>query len=120
VCALYSQTAQGSNWPQWRGPEGQGVSEEKGLPLEWSDSKNIKWKTALPGRSHSSPIVWGNRIFLTTAIEGAIVPGKQAVKHVDEGKEFKHPDAVGGDRKHTFKVICVDRDSGKILWDRTA
>ena len=69
VCALYSQTAQGSNWPQWRGPEGQGVSEEKGLPLEWSDSKNIKWKTALPGRSHSSPIVWGNRIFLTTAIE---------------------------------------------------
>lgn len=120
VCALYSQTAKGSNWPQWRGPEGQGVSEEKGLPLEWSDAKNIKWKTALPGRGHSSPIVWGNRIFLTTAIEGAIVPGKQAVKHMDEGKEFKHPDAVGGDRRHTFKVICLDRDSGKILWERTA
>ena len=63
------------NWPQWRGPRGQGVSEEKNLPLEWSPTKNIKWKTPIAGRGHSSPIVWGNRLFLTTSIEGAVIPG---------------------------------------------
>ena len=117
---LSFSTVAGTNWPQWRGPEGQGVSDETGLPLEWSETKNIKWKTPLPGRGHSSPIVWANRIFLTTSIEGAVVPGKQAVKHMDEGKEFKHPDSVGGDRRHTLKVLCLDRDSGKVLWERTA
>jgi outer membrane protein assembly factor BamB len=110
----------GSNWPQWRGPDGLGVSEEKGLPQEWSETKNIKWKTALTGRGHSSPIVWGNRIFLTTAIEGQVVDGAKAVKHMDEGKEFKHPDSLGADRSHKLDVICIDRDSGRILWQRTA
>jgi outer membrane protein assembly factor BamB len=108
------------NWPQWRGPGGQGISTEKNLPTEWSATKNIKWKTAIAGRGHSSPIVWGNRIFLTTAIEGAIVPGAKAVKHMDGDKEFLHPDSVGADHKHTFKVICLNADTGKILWEQTA
>ncbi len=108
------------NWPQWRGPGGQGISTEKNLPTEWSATKNIKWKTPIAGRGHSSPIVWGNRIFLTTAIEGAIVPGAKAVKHMDGDKEFLHPDSVGADHKHTFKVICLNADTGKILWDQTA
>jgi len=82
---------------------------------------NIKWKVAIDGRSHSSPIVWGNRVFLTTAVEGAVVPGAKAVKHTLEGdKEFLHPDSVGADKKHTFKVVCIDRDSGKIVWQSTA
>src|ERR1041385_7629083 len=116
IClAALQLPAKSSNWPNWRGPESNGISSEKNLPTEWNTTKNVKWKTPLPGRGHSSPIVWGNRIFLTSAIEGAVVPGKQAVKHMDEGKEFKHPDALGGDRRHTFKVICLDRDSGKIL-----
>ena len=112
--------AAGSNWPQWRGPEGQGISPEKNLPTEWSSTKNIRWKTPIAGRGHSSPIVWGNRVFLTTAIEGPVVPGAKAVTHFNEGKEWKHPDSVGADRKHTFKVIALDRDSGKILWEQTA
>lgn len=70
VCALTFL----DNWPQWRGPRGQGVSDEKNLPLEWTPTKNIKWKAAIPGRGHSSPIVWSNRVFLTTAIEGAVIP----------------------------------------------
>ena len=82
---------------------------------------NIKWKTPIDGRSHSSPIVWGNRVFLTTAVEGVLVPGAKAVKHtVEDGKEFLHPDSVGADHKHAFKVICLDRESGKILWQVTA
>jgi outer membrane protein assembly factor BamB len=57
---------------------------------------------------------------LTTAIEGPVVPGAKAVAHIDDGKPYVHPDAVGADRKHWFKVICVDRDTGKIVWDKTA
>jgi len=110
----------GPGWPQWRGPSGQGISEEKGLPSEWSTSKNIKWKTPIPGRGHSSPIVWNNRIFLTTAIEGELVPGAKAVKHMDGDKEYLHPDSVGADHKHQFRVVCLDRGNGKILWEQTA
>src|SRR5882724_873099 len=68
-----------TNWSQWRGPEGNGVSSETNLPAEWNASRNIKWKTPIPGRGHSSPIVWDNRIFLTTDIEGEQVPGAKAV-----------------------------------------
>lgn len=109
-----------ANWPQWRGPMGTGISTEKNLPAEWSATKNIKWKTAIPGRGHSSPIVWGQRVFLTTAIEGEVVPGAKAVKHMNGNQEFLHPDSVGADRKHTFKVICLDRETGKILWEQIA
>jgi len=112
--------ASAGNWPQWRGPDGSGISNEKNLPLEWSPTKNIKWKTPIEGRSHSSPIVWGNRVFLTTAIEGPVVSGAKAVKHMDGDREFLHPDSVGANHKHTFKVLCLDRDSGKLLWQATA
>src|SRR5262245_61203333 len=108
------------NWPQWRGPQSLGVSDEKNLPVEWGMDKTVVWKTALPGRGHSSPIVWDNRIFLTTSIEGEVVPGAKAVHHVRKGETWVHPDSVAGDRKHTLKVLCLDRDSGKILWERTA
>jgi outer membrane protein assembly factor BamB len=112
--------ASGGNWPQWRGPDGQGVSTEKNLPTEWSATKNIKWKTAISGRSHSSPIIWGSKIFVTTGIEGPVVPGAKAVKHMDGDKEFLHPDSIGADRKHTFKVICLNATTGKILWEQVA
>ena len=64
------------------------------------------WKAAVPGRGHSSPIVWGDRLFLTTAIEGEVVPGAEAVKHIRDGQEFVHPDGVGADRTHTLKVLA--------------
>lgn len=110
----------GANWPQWRGPDGLGISTEKNLPTEWSVNKNIKWKTPIAGRAHSSPIVWGNRVFVTTAVEGDAVPGAKAVTHTIDGKEFRHPDSVGADRKHLFKVIALDRQTGKIVWEQTA
>ena len=122
---LFNSTASASidtNWPQWRGPDGQGVSAEKNLPVEWSATKNIKWKTPIEGRGHSSPIVWGRKIFLTTALDGEVVAGRTAgVTHkLLDGTDFVHPDAVGANLKHTFKVVCLDRDSGKILWERVA
>ena len=108
------------NWPQWRGPDGSGISNEKNLPAEWSTTKNIKWKTPIDGRGHSSPIVWDNKIFVTTAIEGDVVPGAKAPKHMMGDKEFVHPDSIGANKKHTFKVIAVNRDTGKILWQAVA
>jgi outer membrane protein assembly factor BamB len=62
----------------------------------------------------------GNRIFLTTAIEGEVVPGATAVKHMDGDKEFLHPDSIGADHKHQFQVIALDRKTGKIVWSQTA
>ena len=120
VLVSLSGAVTAANWPQWRGPDGSGISAEKNLPAEWTPEKNIKWKTPIAGRGHSSPIVWGNRIFLTTAIEGDVVPGAKAVTHMADGKEFLHPDSVGANRKHTFKVIAVDRNTGKIVWEAVA
>jgi outer membrane protein assembly factor BamB len=109
-----------SNWSQWRGPEGTGLSNETGLPIEWGAGKNIKWSAKIPGQGHSSPIVWGNKVFLTTDIEGEPVPGAKAVEHKMEGKVFVHPDSVGANRKHTFKLLCLDRSTGRALWEQTA
>src|SRR5216684_7801401 len=74
------------NWPQWRGPQSTGVAPDKNLPTEWSATKNVTWKTPIPGRGLSSPIVWGHRIFLTTAVEGEAIPGRPKGKtHKLEG-----------------------------------
>jgi len=110
---------QTSNWPQWRGPAGAGISTETGLPSEWSDTKNVRWKTPIPGRGHSSPIVWGNRIFLTSSIEGPVVPGAEAVRHIHKGQEYLHPDSVGADHSYAMKLFCVDAVTGKVVWEKT-
>ena len=88
------------------------MSTESNLPSEWGEGKNILWKAPIAGRSHSSPIVWNDRIFLTTDIEGDVIPGAKAVIHYNEGKEFKHPDAIGAERRHTMKVLCLKRSDG--------
>ena len=108
------------NWPQWRGAQSTGVAPDKNLPTEWSATKNVAWKTPIPGNGYSSPIVWGNRIFLTTAIAGDIIPGRAVGKtHKLEGADYVHPDATGWNYKQTIKLISLDAASGRILWDRT-
>ena len=121
VLAGLTVTVAAENWPQWRGPGGQGVSTDSQAPTDWAPDKNIAWKAELPGTGMSSPIVWGDRIYLTAVIEGDVVPGQRAVKH-KQGQELDwiHPDSVAADKKHTFKVLALDASSGKILWDRTA
>jgi outer membrane protein assembly factor BamB len=110
----------GPNWPQWRGPASRGVSDEAALPTSWSPTDHIAWKTPIPGRAHSSPIVWGNRVFLTTAIEGDVVPGHEAAKHIISGQPYIHPDTTAADRRHSFKVLALDAATGAIVWERTA
>ena len=83
--------ARAENWPGWRGPHGDGTSTEKNVPTRWSATNNIVWQTSLPGAGHASPIVWGNRVFTVTAV----------------------PETEGRD------LLCLDRESGKILWQQT-
>jgi outer membrane protein assembly factor BamB len=108
-----------ANWPGWRGPGGQGISTETNLPTEWDATKNVRWKTEIPGRGHSSPIVWGERIVLTTSFEGEALPDAKPPKHLLGNEVFVHPDSTGGNRRQTLKVLCFDRANGKLLWERT-
>jgi len=85
-----SLTSHGENWPQFRGPTLQGISPEKNLPIHWSATEHVLWKTSIPGAGWSSPIVWDNQIFVTSA--------------TDEGA--------------AFHVMAVNARTGKILWDK--
>jgi outer membrane protein assembly factor BamB len=99
ITAVCATAAAAADWPQFRGPGGQGVSAEKGLPTTWSGSENIVWKTELPGAGTSSPIFVGNRIFLT-CYSGYNMPGERGGEQSDLKRE----------------VVCLDRQSGKLLW----
>src|SRR4026207_2244586 len=95
------------NWPQWRGPSGRGVSGAPDYPAQWGPQTNVAWKTPVPGRGHSSPVVWGDRIFLTTSIEGAHVPDHHAPDHLgyDLKPGYLHPEREG--RGHRHDVPCI-------------
>jgi outer membrane protein assembly factor BamB len=103
-----------ANWPQFRGPAAGGIGNGS-PPLEWNgeSGKNILWKTEIPGLAHSSPIVWGDRIFLTSAVPAS---GQASLKVGLYGDIAP----VKDEGEHTFIVYCIDRKSGKILWQRTA
>jgi len=113
-------SASADNWPQWRGPGSNGISTEKSLPLEWSPEKNVVWKTPIPGRGRSSPVVWGDRIFLTTDVEADKAEGNQPPKHVLSGTPFRHPDSLGADVRHGLTLLCLDRKTGEVLWQQAA
>ncbi len=110
--ARAAEPAADANWPQFRGPGGLGVAEGAGLPEHWSATENVAWKTDIPGRGWSSPVVWGKRVFLTTVVNTG---ESEAVKKglYFGGERNKAPDAV-----HQWKVLCLDLDSGKVLWER--
>ena len=115
VLAAGFTAARAQNWPQFRGPSGTGVTEGPAKPVKWdaSTSVNVRWKTAIPGLSHSSPVVWGDKIFVTTAVSSA---------PKDETKFGLYGDVepVKDDPKHAWKVFAIDKSTGKILWERTA
>jgi outer membrane protein assembly factor BamB len=103
------------NWPSFRGPDGTGVADGQQPPLAWNlkTGHNVRWKTPIPGLGHSCPVIWGNRIFLTTAISGEPDPKIRIGNYGDVG-------SVNDTSKHNWQVLCLDRDSGQVLWTRTA
>lgn len=122
VLASADAPAPDENWPQWRGPAGRGVASGSGYAEEWSPEKNIAWKATVEGRGHSSPVIWGSHLFLTTSIKGEHVPGHTAPDHLDFNLKpgYLHPDSEAVDYKHTLKVLAYDALTGKLRWDRTA
>jgi outer membrane protein assembly factor BamB len=100
-------------WPEWRGVSGQGGSGAKGIPSEWSESKGVKWRTEISGRGWSTPVVEGNQIWVTTAIEVAASP-EAAEKKL---KENTGDQPVTVLESVSLRAICIARDSGEILQD---
>ena len=95
-------TVRAEDWPQFRGAGRSGVSKETGLPLEWSGTKNVVWKTPLPGPGSSSPIVFGDRVYVTC--------------YSGYGLDTKTPGSLADLKRH---LVCVDRATGKVLWTRS-
>ena len=101
-----------TNWPQFRGPGARGVSTNKNLPDRWSSTENVSWKTEIPGRGWASPIVWGDHVFLTTAISsGQVEPPKKGLYFGGERRDAPRPE-------HEWKALCLDLASGKVRWEQ--
>jgi outer membrane protein assembly factor BamB len=123
--AIRAADATDAHWPHWRGPGGDGIARSS-APVQFTD-KSIGWKAEIPGRGHSTPVVWGDRIFVTTAIPNGAKPAAEPAP-----EPAGPPDKKGGRRRggfgggsgpqqeHRLEVICLDRKDGKVLWRQTA
>jgi len=120
IWCLSVQAQTSAHWPQWRGPFFNGMARGD-APTTWSDTSNIKWKTEIPGRGHSTPAIWGDRIFLTTAIPtGKPAAAASPEATPNEGQQRGQQRNAGPLLEHRFDLLCLDRKTGKILWQRTA
>lgn len=145
-----------NNWVQWRGPSALGVAPNSDPVIEWSETKNVKWKTAIPGKGHSTPIIWGDKLFLLTAVPTDETTGMEERTDISMGQEMANSHGLSSaqmkgpqpspehgqvqdqgsasqpqqrqrrgmqmnstDRVHKFVVLAIDRNSGKILWQKT-
>jgi outer membrane protein assembly factor BamB len=107
-------TSHAGDWPQFRGPGSAGVSDETGLPTHWAPTTNIQWKVAIPGVAWSSPIVSGDRVFVTTAVSDADQESPKKGLYFG-GDRSRPPDAT-----FRWELLCLDRDEGSIVWRRVA
>ena len=122
ICALAAIAAIASqpvgfekNWHHWRGPYATGAAAEANPPTTWSETENIRWKVAIPGTGHASPIIWEDKIFIQTAVE---------VKEEEKKSEDNNPfggffQAKGSGPKYRFDLLALNRSDGSILWQKT-
>ncbi|MDV6032371.1 MAG: PQQ-binding-like beta-propeller repeat protein [Phycisphaera sp. RhM] len=106
------------NWHQWRGPNATGVSRTADPPVEWSEDKHVKWKVAIDGKGTSTPIIWNDKLFLLTAIDTGVKD--TSIPDPEDQPKSNFFDIKRPNTQHAFVVLCLDRDSGKELWRRTA
>lgn len=113
LCLALAASVRAQNWPQFRGAGARGVAEGATTPSAWDATKmqGVRWKTRIPGLAHSSPVVWGNRVYVTTAVSSA---GKAEERYGLYGDV----EPVKDEPKHTWHVVAVDKQTGKIVWDK--
>ncbi len=108
-----------TNWPHWRGPGTTGGAPSGDPPVEWSESKNVKWKIEIPGAGHASPVVWNDRVFILTAVP-TDKRGKPPADAEPTGRRRRRgPPSVKTDKIYKFVILAVERSGGKILWQKT-
>ena len=113
TCAVHAE-----NWPNWRGPDATGVSPEKGLPVTWSDTENVAWKAKFRGQGISSPVVWGDRVFVTSQAGASISrPGPRLFQGGDAAAAGERPLNTADGSGTSFLVTALDRNTGKQLWE---
>src|SRR5260221_8645397 len=140
---LWTGPASGAgNWPQFRGPDGDGHSDAKGLPLTWSESEHVKWKTPIHDRGWSSPVVWDNQVWMTTATEDgtklfAVCVDRETGHIIHDLKLFDVPNPQFAHKFNSYGsptpvieagrvyvtfgspgTACLDTKSGQVLWER--
>ena len=98
LACLLARLVFAGNWPQWRGPHGTGIADETNLPLHWSTNENVRWRVPLPEPGNSTPVIWGNRVFVTQALGG------------------KRAGSPGESASSRRTVMCFDKATGKRLW----
>ena len=115
ACLTASAGLSAQNWPAFRGPNAAGTADGKPTAVKWSvpGNENVAWKTPVDGVAVSSPIVWGNRVFVSTAVSS---DPKQGIKTGQYGDVEPVSDAT----KHTWKLVAIDKASGKVVWERIA
>ena len=107
-------------WPTWRGPNRSGVSPKGNPPLTWSETKNIKWKVKLTGdASNSSPVIWKDKIFFQTAVKTDMQGKPEAPSASEGGRRRRGPGGSPPTNIYKFNLVCLDRNSGKQLWQKT-
>ena len=102
------------NWHHWRGPHATGVAVDANPPTTWSETENIRWKVAIPGTGHAAPIVWEDKIFIQTAIEG-----KEEKKESEDTNPFSGFFQRDSGPKYKFDLLAINRNDGSILWQKT-
>lgn len=150
VLLFVCQLALADNWGHWRGPTGNGAATDASPPTEWSEKKNIKWKVAIPGKGSGSPVIWGDKVFVVTAVSVAAgsnpqQAGREPSRRPGGDREAGRRPAGGSDSQRRpssrgrgrfgrsrggsrggslttleFKILCFDRKTGKTLWEQAA
>jgi outer membrane protein assembly factor BamB len=110
VALISATTLPGAHWPKFRGPNANGVISDGKVPVTWSSDENIRWKVSVPGRGWSSPVVWGDKVFLTTAV--LKTPGQTAGS--------RRQDRISTDDLFSWEVYCLNRMDGSVVWKTVA
>ncbi len=115
ACLLLAVSSSAAEWPQFRGPRASGVAENTTLPTTWNVERgvNVRWQTPIPGLAHASPIIWGDRVYVVTAVKPGAKPKLKIGLYGDI-------DTYSEKEKHQWRLLCLDKATGKILWDKSA